>query len=313
MTEQLTSNLASQQPIPQELDFTMLEQVQPVVPSLNVAPAAPHASDGEEVDWGYTKNAEEVRQIREQLEFEAGKERPRHSIGRDTVLSEGVYEGSYGGEAIVLDYENDPELIDDTITAVIHLSTNTQTGKVDKGLILDAVFNTVSERMKYNSSEVDRIFAQDLGGRNGSKISLSAYIEKGVGECRHQALYAGLVLEKLRERNVVSGHASVDRNMVKSGPDGRYDGHAWVRYTNSGGEVYILDIAQKKIGTLEEMTAARQRDPAHNWDYRRPEDMQPVQAVDGAYTAGRDELQAPPYDASSYTNEAGVIDKLPWE
>ncbi|EKD64692.1 MAG: hypothetical protein ACD_50C00323G0007, partial [uncultured bacterium] len=75
-----------------------------------------------------------------------------------------------------------------------------------------------------------------------------------------QALLAGYLLEKLTQEGILGGKVSVDRNFI----EGR-GGHAWVRYTNSREEVFILDPAQDYKGTLKDA-------PKNGWDYRRPED-----------------------------------------
>lgn len=93
-----------------------------------------------------------------------------------------------------------------------------------------------------------------------------------MGVCRHQALFAGVLLEKLADSGILSGVVSVERNMNKRDTnDDKYDGHSWVRYTNSSGRVFILDVAQQQIAALSDLMAARRRNE-QVWDYARPED-----------------------------------------
>lgn len=278
--------------------------------SQETIPQAPpqHEFSLDQAQWSYTTNADEVARLRQQAEQRAGRA-VRHTIGRDVSVLEGVYEGKYGGEAIVVDYDKDPVLIDGAVNEVLARATDTATGRVNKSQILDSVFEVVSDKMRYDSATVDQIFEQGLGGRNGSKISLSAYIERGVGECRHQALFATTILQLLSKRGVVGGQASIDRNMVRSGADGKYDGHAWTRYTNSAGEVFIIDVAQKKIGSLSELMAEHAKDPSKTWDYARPEDKRKgaghivTSALEAKHTSGKE----------SFTNEQGIIDRVPWD
>lgn len=226
----------------------------------------------ERVEWSYTIRAEDAKNARWAREGAAGRAR-RHGIGRDTQLSEGVYEGSYGGEAITLDYERDPELIDAAIDEVVRRASEGRNGGgVNKGRVLHDVFDVVTERMRYDSKGVEEIFKNDLLGKDGAKISLSAYIDKGVGVCRHQALFTGIILEKLIQRGVLSGAVSVDRNMIRGKGSDRYDGHAWARYVNSRGEVIILDVAQKKIGYLHDLMDEHSKSPDRVWNYARPTD-----------------------------------------
>ena len=44
-----------------------------------------------------------------------------------------------------------------------------------------------------------------------------------------------------------------------------------MRYTNSGNQVFILDVAQQKVAALSDLMQARNRGE-RVWDYARPED-----------------------------------------
>jgi hypothetical protein len=243
-----------------------------------VAETPPRAPAGTDImsdtAWDYTAKALHVAAIRQEAERQAGRQE-RPTIGRDSPILGGVYEGSYGGEAIVVNYETDPELID-RATGRVMAAAQSESGEFDKTKVLDAVFDLVSERMHYDSAAVESIFQNELGGKHHKKVSLNRYIEGGVGECRHQALYAAAILENLSNKGLINGQVSIDRNMIKRDGDDKYDGHAWVRYTNSAGEVYIIDTAQKKIGRLHDLIAARARDPKSTWNYAREEDVRPV-------------------------------------
>lgn len=211
----------------------------------------------------YTANAEQVAELRRQAELTG-----RHLIGRDTDVLNGVYGGAYGGEAIVVDYNSEPGLFDGLVEEVKRRASEPRpdgTSGIAKDLILHAVFDVTRQTMKYSMADVDEILRL-VGGRDHRKIGLSAYIDRGVGVCRHQALLAASMLEILRNQGFVGGRASVERSMQwpEQGDSG---GHSWVRYTSSTGEVYILDPAQDFIGTLRE---SRSRDKG--WNYLRPED-----------------------------------------
>jgi hypothetical protein len=249
----------------------MTVELLPLAPGDQFTPSPHNGVPRHDALWDYTLNGGEIAAIRQYGEREEGR-RERHTIGRDTPLIEGVYEGAYGGEAVVVDYENDPELIDIAVDRVLVAAKDPDTGMLNKGKLLQSVFGVVSNTMRYDSAAVDKIFKGPLGGQNGRKISLSAYIEEGVGECRHQALFAGTILERLKILGIVNGMVSIDRNEVRRGPDGRYDGHAWIRYTNSAGVVFILDVAGKRLMTLEDAMAQHAKDPSSIWDYARPED-----------------------------------------
>jgi hypothetical protein len=253
--------------------------------------------------WSYTSKAEDIALLRQQQERERGV-KERHTISRDSKISGGVYEGAYGGEAIVVDTEKYP-LINQAVEQVIEKIT--VGGRIDKGLVLETVYRYVLANMRYDSAAVDKIFAEDCKGTDGQKISIDVYIGDGVGECRHQALFAGAILEQLAERGIVGGRASVERNLVKHGPDGKYDGHSWVRYTNSADTVYVLDIAQHKLDTLDNLMQDR-RNSKDVWDYARKEDHERIRGLltlDAVSTSGWAE------SISTNMQQPVVIDTFP--
>lgn len=185
----------------------------------------------------------------------------RPIIGRDRKINGGVYLGGSAREAIVVDGKKDPAL-EQVYQELLSRRRNAQlNGKPFKDGILEEVWNLVSQVMPYNEARVRQI-NQSLSAPD-TKIYLSEFI--GGGVCRHQALLAGYLLERLCNENLLGGRASIDRNFVEG-----QGGHAWVRYTNSAGEVIIIDPAQRYIGRLNEMSEDNNR-----WFYERPEDTNP--------------------------------------
>lgn len=230
------------------------------------APVPSPRQTHEDADWSYTVDASEIRRLRAESEV---KGKNRHSITRDSPILEGISEGRYGKEAIVVDYNDSPGAYEDALRDVIELSM--EDGRVDKSKILNAVFDTVSERMPYSLEGVDEIFKY-IGEVDNRKIGLSAFIDAKTGVCRHQALFAGALLELLKEKGIIRGAVSFDRN-INWKQNGEPGGHAWARYTNSAGEVFILDPAQKFLGSLEE-SVGNNLTKGHGWDYARPEERQ---------------------------------------
>lgn len=224
--------------------------------------------------WSYTSAAAEVADLRKKIERQYGRN-VRETIGRDTPIDRGVYEGTYGGEAIVVDSTKDVMLTDAT-GEILTLITD-PAGHPQKNYALHTVFNYVRDNMPYDQAAVDEIFRDYCQGRDGQKIALDVYIRQHAGVCRHQALFAGALLEGLVKRGVLTGAVSVDRNMVRTKGD-EYDGHAWVRYTNSKGTVFILDVAQGRIGPLEDFMQERRAGRDKIWDYARPSDHAALRA-----------------------------------
>lgn len=247
-----TTNEASERPV-YEYDSDQ---------SITPHPYIESTKDDIEPSWDYTTHA--VGRFGENY---GGRE----LIGRDGKIDGGVYYGTYGGEAIVVDTEKYPEQFDHYFDRVMQKATDAD-GVVKRSLVLRAVFDTVTENMAYSQEGVDRILQEIAEGqgedsfRDGTKVSLTEFMQDGVGVCRHQALVAGIMLEKMKAAGTIRGDISVDRNMTWS-PKGEPSGHAWVRYTSNNGQVMILDIAQGYFGLLEDSEGVK-----HGWDYLRPEE-----------------------------------------
>lgn len=180
----------------------------------------------------------------------------RFIISRDKPINGGVYLGGAEREAIVVDDQKDPYL-NTVFEEVIRRRQLAQSqGKDFKDGLLETVWELVNEVMPYDVKRVIQIIKALLGP--DKKIYLSSFI--GGGICRHQALLTGYLLEKLAREGLIGGRVSIDRNFVPG-----KGGHAWVRYENSVGEVYILDSTLYYIGGLKDMSEGR-------WFYERPED-----------------------------------------
>jgi len=220
----------------------------------------------DEAHFIYTKNADEIERLRE-----AAKATNRHLINRDTDVIGGVWGGNEA-EALVVDYDESKPFYDELLDEVKRRSSRPgENGRpvIDKKYVLNAVLETVRDKMRYSLEEESRIFQEYGGGQKDRKVSLAIYIAEGVGVCRHQALAAAAMLELLRREGVIKGSARVNRS-VQWPEEGEPGGHAWVRYTNSGNEVYIIDPAQNYIGPLEEASHRKS-----GWNYLLPTDPKP--------------------------------------
>ncbi|MDI6737904.1 MAG: hypothetical protein QME12_05325 [Nanoarchaeota archaeon] len=187
--------------------------------------------------------------------LEEGMYMGRRIIHRDTPIDGGVYIGAGEREAIVVDSDKYPAIRKLYEKAKEKALVDKVDISVAKVLILNAVYDTVKEAMKYDEKAVDALVNLCHSGKDG-KIALDMFISRNIGVCRHMALTCGALLELFKKEGYLRGDISIDRNTDGSG-------HAWCRYTNSGGEVYILDVARDYIGRIEK---------AANWDYRRPDE-----------------------------------------
>ncbi|MBU0576352.1 hypothetical protein KJ654_01680 [Patescibacteria group bacterium] len=225
-------------------------------------------SEPPQADWEYTQDAKryaEQQRAKQQLHPADGQQgaevqeilfKGRHIIGRDTPINKGVYFVGGVDEATVVDDEKDRHLL-----LIYHQllnwmrETQNQGSKYKTG-ILKKVWALAMKTIPYKEARTDQIVNKVGIDR---KIYLSAFF--GGGVCRHQALLAGYLLEKLINDDYLQGKVSVDRNSLPG-----KNGHAWVRYTNSRGIVFILDPTNKYKDRLEN---ASNKKP---WRYERPSD-----------------------------------------
>lgn len=207
--------------------------------------------------------------------------------GRRVIGSEmrhingGVYLGAHAREALVVDDDpTDPSgkklraFYTEKIRPAIAQAA-AQIGRKPKDLALSIIFRTVMKTMQYNAEKADLLTHMLTGGQRDKKIHLAPFIENGVGVCRHQALLTAYLIEKLTQEEDplfrLNGKLSLERNAIADRDENKSGAHAWVRYTNTNGEVYIVDVAQKKYGKLDDLA----KEPG-NWEYARPEDWKRI-------------------------------------
>ena len=193
----------------------------------------------------------------------------RRIIGRDVSVNKGVYLGAGSREAIVVDRKFG-ELNRLFEEAKKRASVD---GKVIKDFVIHSVFDVINEAMPVkDNAEVERLVKREKAGRDG-EIPLDVFLREGVGVCRHNALAVADLLQRFKEEGVLKGKASVDRNTKRVVIDGRsFDaGHAWCRYTNSAGDVFLIDPMHNKIKKLSELEL-KSWESGGDWDYKRAGD-----------------------------------------
>ena len=182
----------------------------------------------------------------------------RHIIARDTKINGGVYLGAGVREAIVVDDEKYPQELDQVYKELSQRMKNL------RGVNLFTMIHDITrEKMGRNQGlgvekEVDNLVRQ-LVTEYGpdTKIRLNKFLEKGIGVCRHRALLAGYLIERLVNEGVLKGKVSIDRSTIYG-----KGGHAWVRWEGSGGEIIIIDPSIGFVGKIENAPKV--------WDYKRP-------------------------------------------
>ena len=188
----------------------------------------------------------------------------RPLIHRDSPIDGGVYLVANIAEAVVVDSKKYPK-----IREVYGIAKNKATSfsllssskEITEEKILKAVYDTVDEIMDYKTEDIDEIIKR-LNVEHNGKIALDVFIEKRIGVCRQQALLCGVLIELFIKEGFLHGKISVERNQTAFG------GHAWARYTDSKGEIWILDVAQHYFGLLSNSKGQ------NRWAYERPEDAQ---------------------------------------
>ncbi|MCK5149848.1 hypothetical protein KAJ87_02890 [Candidatus Pacearchaeota archaeon] len=182
----------------------------------------------------------------------------RFVINRDSLVDGGVYLGQGSREAIVVDFRRSKKLKELYEIAKIKATEN---GKIKKQNILQAVYNSVEEAMPKQSEVFVKNLINKYGLGQDKKIALDVFLDNKIGVCRHDALTCTLLLELFKKEKFIKGESNINRNSAKFG------GHAWCRYKNSDCEIFILDVAKKYIGRLENAPKKVR------WCYERPDDF----------------------------------------
>ena len=183
----------------------------------------------------------------------------RHVIHRDSPIDGGVYLGQGKREAIVVDSSYPNSKLKELFKTAENKAK--ENGVIKKDIILQSVYETVKEAIPIQDMDAVNKILKKYGVEKDGKIALDVFLDEGVGVCRQDALACAAVLENFKKRSIVRGKVSVDRNSTFLG------GHAWTRYTNSIGELYILDVAQGFCGRLEDASKE------NRWAYERPTDF----------------------------------------
>jgi len=195
----------------------------------------------------------------------------RPIIGRDSSINLGVYTTG-NSEALVVDdrkYKLTRQCWEDFRT---YLDSRILRGENHKEGIFKAVLDFVLSKLHYNLEEVNEInsaIADETGQHDSFKVSLDVFLEAGVGVCRHQAILAAYLFEKMTQerymepnspvsRHYLNGKASVDRCLARD----LHSAHAWARYVTKAGEIVIIDPAQNFIGTFSDLEEKRKEKTA---------------------------------------------------
>ncbi len=180
----------------------------------------------------------------------------RHIISRDGPIAEGVYLGTFQREAIVV---SEVPLLHDCYFALL--------GKIRRDMSEEQVIRTIHTHVRETlpkGYDATNAVVHRNGVAADRKICLSVFITAKAGVCRHRALLAAYILERLVNEGLLLGHVSVDRNETDEG------GHAWARFVSRKrtGCVWIIDAGLDVCGQLFVIKT--------EWSYARPTDKPPA-------------------------------------
>jgi len=182
----------------------------------------------------------------------------RPKIDIDTKIDGGVYLGVNPREALVVDFDNS-NCLRTLFNVACSRANDGKIGEVYEHL--QSVYQITREAFPLGGEKRVNEFIKERGFEDNVKVNLDVFIANGIGVCRHMALTSGVLLEKFIDMGFIDGKVSVDRNETI------FERHAWARYTESNGNVTIVDPALSYFGKPLTPTLR------HRWDYRRHEDF----------------------------------------
>jgi|SRR3989344_556451 len=165
----------------------------------------------------------------------------RPIIHYNSSVNGGVYLGKSRREAIVVDSDRAPSLINLYRKAK---ERATEDGKVRKSRVLRTVYNLVREAMPIQNNQLFEELIRKKTVQDYEKILLGTFLREGIGVSQHDALACASLLESFRDEGHIGGKANVNLNSSELGEN------VWCRYTTSTGEVFILDVWQNYFGRL---------------------------------------------------------------
>ncbi|MGB4967429.1 MAG: hypothetical protein WBO35_04475 [Candidatus Saccharimonadales bacterium] len=185
-------------------------------------------------------------------------------VGGSATASVDIRSWVAGAEAIVVDSKREEtrqiyEEYFNTVRKKINEKSKSNDWGYTEQMAVEAIFETIYEKMSYDLAYVNDISARLAADQNGTrKIDLSFYMQDGKGVCRHMALLAAWLGGELKQAGYLKGKMTAEVNQ-----NSEVGAHEWARYTAADGSVMIIDPAQRYMGSLGN---------SESWDYRRPEE-----------------------------------------
>jgi hypothetical protein len=162
-----------------------------------------------------------------------GYYRNRIIIGEGVPINGSIYVGATPHEALVLDkkYGHLEHLI---LTLISRCSQIEEQNSAYEYEVFSRTVNLVRETLRYSEEGVQQILDK-YHIKPDDKVTLDLFVQKKVGVARHQVLLVAFLLEQLRERNLISGHPTIENQISHEIPQER------LLFTSSEGEIFRFD------------------------------------------------------------------------
>lgn len=192
-----------------------------------------------------------------------GTLREKFIIDQDTKIVGGVYLGHPAREALVasIDGLHIHQMYSKLVTDI--RAQKEPLGIALEEKILSLVSQAVQKAIPRSTPEAMKSMRDSCRASADDELPIEACVRHESGEAEHQALIAALLLDQLKQDHsqYITGKVSLDRNWVPGG------GHAWVRYTASPKDIYIIDPKKNFFARMDDYSKPRP------WAYERAEDL----------------------------------------
>lgn len=191
---------------------------------------------------GFNRFQRALRRVRYSSEFKPtrtdasplGLFAGRPVIGESTRINGGVYVGTVAQEVIVVDDKHGGlERIYKEL--VVRLSEISIDRTLQEKEILPEIAALAVKHLRFDEHALDSICARE-GIAPDDKVAIDMFLYEGVGVARHQVLVVAYLIERLKQRNLLHGCASIDAMSTHlMGRDER------LTYTSPTGYLFVFD------------------------------------------------------------------------
>ncbi|MBI5389281.1 hypothetical protein HZB01_02785 [Candidatus Woesearchaeota archaeon] len=171
----------------------------------------------------------------------------RRVIERGSPIAGGVSLGATEREAIVVDWEKAPTL-EQLYRSVVDTYSWYFTSPTEIPLALQATYDIIlnwfnpGDRTPEDGRTALSFILRKLDAKRDGKVNLEHFLVYHAGDCRHQSLAAGAIVERLIAEHYLEGTVTIERNSLNS------QGHAWTTHTPPFGRATVIDTVLRYLG-----------------------------------------------------------------